>query len=175
MAATTTRTYFSSSESDTMSLGAAIGGALLIGDVVILIGDLGAGKTRLAKGIVSAACQVDPDDVVSPSFSLINRYEGEMIVDHADLYRLTTDQLGHLGIYEALDEGALVVEWGTGKEEFEDNELQIVIAYSQDEERRKIELSHATAGSWHERIVKVLDTLRTTGATMDQQMHSIQD
>lgn len=153
MAQNKSHRYLSSSEAETVSFGAALGLVVAKGDLIILIGDMGAGKTRLAKGIVSAAAQVGEDDVISPSFSLINRYEGRLIIDHADLYRLTIDQIGDLGIYEALEEGAIVIEWGEYKNELDSNELRVVIGYAENENSRLIELSYASGGSWDERLV----------------------
>ena len=157
LAETVSRVFQSSCESETIGLGAAIGAALGVGDLVILIGDMGAGKTRLAKGMVSAATQVNPDDVVSPSFSLINRYEGVLTVDHADLYRLVGSQSDELGIYEGLEEAAVVIEWGQPKKLFDDNELQIVLKAGEDEHSRIIELSCASGGSWDKRLSDILD------------------
>ncbi len=86
-----------SSEEQTIELGAAVGKILRPGDVVLLVGDLGSGKTRLAKGIVAAATGVSPDEVVSPTFTLINCFEGDFPVHHADLYRLEPDAVGGIG------------------------------------------------------------------------------
>ena len=144
-----------------MKLGAAIGAALCVGDVVILIGDMGAGKTRLAKGIVSAAANVCPDDVVSPSFSLVNRYEGVLAVDHADLYRLVGSQSDELGIYDSLEEAAIVIEWGQPRESFDDNEIQIVLTAGEDENSRFVELSCATGSSWDIRLSGILSNPET--------------
>ena len=88
-----TREILSSSEEMTIRVGRALGRILRVGDVVFLLGELGAGKTRLAKGIVSSAAQLHPDEVVSPTFTLVNTYEGELIVNHADLYRI---EAGHI-------------------------------------------------------------------------------
>ncbi len=159
---TVSRVFLSSSESGTIMLGAAIGAVLRVGDIVILIGDMGAGKTRLAKGIVSAAAQVCQDEIVSPSFSLINRYEGNLTVDHADLYRLVGSQPDELGIYENLEEAAVVIEWGLPKESFDDNELQVLITAGEDEHSRSIELSCASEGSWDERLSGIPTCLATT-------------
>ena len=93
-----------SSEEETIRLGEAIGRLLTSGDTILLVGELGSGKTRLAKGIVSAATGVLYDEVVSPTFTLINRFEGTFPVHHADLYRLHTDQIDGIGLDDALEE-----------------------------------------------------------------------
>jgi tRNA threonylcarbamoyladenosine biosynthesis protein TsaE len=79
--------------------------------VVLLIGNLGAGKTTLAKGIVSGLGAAVPEDVSSPTFTLIHEYGR---VYHIDLYRLDTpSQVATLGLEEILDRDAVVlIEWG---------------------------------------------------------------
>lgn len=98
---------------ETISLGERLGAALKPGDVLVLTGDLGAGKTQLTKGI-AAAIGVQ-DDVTSPTFNILMVYEGaQMPLYHFDLYRLDDpDQLEDIGLYEMLDgDGACVIEWG---------------------------------------------------------------
>ena len=82
------KAFLFDSEEMTIKLGESIGRVLREADVVFLIGELGAGKTRMAKGIVSSATQTDPDEVVSPTFTLVNTYEGHLTISHADLYRI---------------------------------------------------------------------------------------
>jgi len=80
---------------------------------VLLIGNLGAGKTTLAKGIVSGLGAADPEEVTSPSFTLIHEY-GNGRVYHVDLYRLEElREVASLGLDEILDRDAIVlIEWG---------------------------------------------------------------
>ncbi len=82
--------------------------------VVMLIGDLGSGKTTLAKGIVQALGAAPPGEVLSPTFSLVHEYEGEPKVYHLDLYRLdTVPQLETLGLEDIWEQHAIVlIEWG---------------------------------------------------------------
>ena len=82
--------------------------------VVMLIGDLGSGKTTLAKGIVQALGVAPPEEVLSPTFSLVHEYEGEPKVYHLDLYRLdTVPELETLGLEDIWEERAIVlIEWG---------------------------------------------------------------
>jgi len=84
--------------------------------LVILRGDLGAGKTTLVKGIAAALGAADPEEVTSPTFTLVHEYEGPKVkVYHLDLYRLETERdLATLGLDEMIAEpNALVlVEWG---------------------------------------------------------------
>lgn len=91
------------------------GRSLESGDVVLLYGNLGAGKTVFVKGL-AAAFGFDPDDVTSPSFTLVNEYEAERKIYHVDLWRMEespADIASSLGLDEMLeDENALtVVEW----------------------------------------------------------------
>ena len=105
--------FVTTSTEETIALGARLGAALQPGDVLVLTGDLGAGKTQLTKGI-AAALGVD-DDVTSPTFNILMVYDGaKMPLYHFDLYRLDdADQLEDIGLYEMLDgDGACVIEWG---------------------------------------------------------------
>lgn len=102
---------FSNSEEETIKLGASISKFLKPGDLVLLYGDLGCGKTTLVKGIAQGL-MVDPEIyVTSPSFSLVNIYNGKYTIYHIDLYRLESIEIEELGIYEFLNEGIVVIEW----------------------------------------------------------------
>lgn len=110
--------FVTSSQEETIALGERLGALLQAGDVLVLTGDLGAGKTQLTKGI--AAGMGVEDDVTSPTFNILMVYDGErMPLYHFDLYRLDDpDQLEDIGLYEMLDgDGACVIEWG---EQFSD-------------------------------------------------------
>jgi tRNA threonylcarbamoyladenosine biosynthesis protein TsaE len=78
----------------------------------LLVGDLGAGKTTLTRGL-AAGFGVDPDDVSSPTFTLVNRYSGRIPVYHIDLYRIGPDETFELGLDEILDDprAAVIIEW----------------------------------------------------------------
>jgi tRNA threonylcarbamoyladenosine biosynthesis protein TsaE len=96
----------------TERLGASIARLLRPGDAVLLRGDLGAGKSTLARGLVRALTSPD-EDVPSPTFTLVQAYEGpDFSIAHLDLYRLSgPDEVYELGFDEALEEGAVLVEW----------------------------------------------------------------
>lgn len=98
---------------ETIELGQKLGTLLRAGDVLVLTGDLGAGKTQLTKGI--AAGMGVEDDVTSPTFTIQMVYDGaEMPLYHFDLYRLDDpDQLDDTGLFDALEsDGPCVIEWG---------------------------------------------------------------
>lgn len=97
----------------TADAGRALGATLGDGDVVALIGDLGAGKTTFTRGLAQG-CDVDPAAVTSPTFSLINLYDGRLALAHLDLYRLEDDRaLDEIGFDDALDRpgSAAIIEW----------------------------------------------------------------
>jgi tRNA threonylcarbamoyl adenosine modification protein YjeE len=105
----------SASSSEAMNaLGAALGKCLRTGDVVLLYGNLGAGKTTFSRGLIQA---IDPDatEVVSPTFTLVQSYDaGGTVLYHYDLYRLETGDastLTELGWDDAITNGITLVEW----------------------------------------------------------------
>jgi tRNA threonylcarbamoyladenosine biosynthesis protein TsaE len=77
----------STSEADTFDLGARLGKDLVGGEVILLDGALGAGKTVFVKGLAQAL-EIEPEDVTSPSFTLVNPHRGRLLLYHIDLYRL---------------------------------------------------------------------------------------
>jgi len=107
------KSFETHSDEETIALGRQLAGELPKRGVVLLIGNLGAGKTTLAKGIISGLGAAEPEDVASPTFTLIHEYNDGRLF-HIDLYRLDTpQQVATLGLDELLDRDALVlVEWG---------------------------------------------------------------
>jgi tRNA threonylcarbamoyladenosine biosynthesis protein TsaE len=108
------RVYRTASEEETIALGQGIARELPPQRVVLLIGNLGAGKTTLAKGIVSGLGAAPPDEVSSPTFTLIHEYGRERPVYHVDLYRLDdAREVATLGLEELFERKAIVlIEWG---------------------------------------------------------------
>jgi len=102
--------YISKGPFDTITIGELIGSASTPGQVYAIYGDLGAGKTQLVKGIARAIGVADWEYVVSPTFTLMNVYEGRMTLCHVDLYRLESG-LADLDIEEFLAQGIVAVEW----------------------------------------------------------------
>jgi tRNA threonylcarbamoyladenosine biosynthesis protein TsaE len=149
--------YVSRSPEETVALGRKLVGRLPPPKTIVLRGDLGAGKTTLVKGIAAALGAAEPEEVTSPTFTLIHEYAGRradrsdlsgntgetVLLYHLDLYRIETQQqLDTLGIEElATPESLVLIEWG---EKFpslagqSDGEVTIEIL---PEEKRRITLS----------------------------------
>jgi len=106
--------YRTASEEETIALGEHLAQEFKPGTVVLLIGNLGAGKTTLAKGIVKGLRAAPPEEVSSPTFTLIHEYGDPTVVYHIDLYRLDdAAAVGTLGLDELFDKPAVVlIEWG---------------------------------------------------------------
>jgi tRNA threonylcarbamoyladenosine biosynthesis protein TsaE len=106
-------TYRTASEAETIALGERLASELPQRGLVLLIGNLGAGKTTLAKGIVAGRGAASHDDVSSPTFTLIHEYGGGRVY-HIDLYRLDEPrEVATLGLDELFERDALVLmEWG---------------------------------------------------------------
>ena len=104
--------FHTDSEEETIALGEKLAAELPAQAVVLLMGQLGTGKTTLAKGIVKGLGAAKPEDVSSPTFTLIHEYSKS--VYHIDLYRLdTAAQVATLGLDEIFDRRAVVlIEWG---------------------------------------------------------------
>jgi tRNA threonylcarbamoyladenosine biosynthesis protein TsaE len=97
-------------EEETRGVGERLGRALRKGDIVLLSGDLGTGKTCFTQGIGRGLGCSAP--VNSPSFVLMNEYEGREKLFHVDLYRIEdVEELDDLGLWDYADEGVLVIEW----------------------------------------------------------------
>ena len=107
-------TFRTASEEETIALGEKLAHDLPQHAVVLLIGNLGAGKTTLAKGIVKGLGAADPDEVSSPTFTLIHEYGQRQKVYHVDLYRLDrAAEAVALGLEELFEKDAVVlIEWG---------------------------------------------------------------
>src|SRR5262249_8043866 len=100
-----------SSAAETESLGEEMGAGLKAGELVLLAGPLGSGKTTFVRGLARGAGS--DAQVQSPTFQLVRIYPGRVQLAHVDLYRVkAAGELADLGLDELLDEGAMVIEWG---------------------------------------------------------------
>lgn len=106
--------YRTASEDETLALGERLAREIPAKQVVLLIGQLGAGKTTLAKGIVKGLGAASPEEVSSPTFTLIHEYGRDGRVFHVDLYRLEEPrELATLGLEDLFEREAVVlIEWG---------------------------------------------------------------
>jgi tRNA threonylcarbamoyladenosine biosynthesis protein TsaE len=131
MAVFTTR-----SEEETFALARKLAAGFKGTEVVLMTGELGAGKTVFAKGIAAGAGVENTDRVSSPSFTLVNIYEGKHRVFHIDLYRLEREaEILDLGWEDFLGEGIVLVEWAE-KLNLPVNGIRVRIEVIGDDERR---------------------------------------
>ncbi len=132
-----------------MALGAAIGDELAIGDVVSLIGPLGAGKSTLARAAIQR--RVKAVNVPSPTFTLVETYDGEdLSIWHFDFYRLEKPaDAWELGIEDALEEGASLIEWPERGPKLPQDRL-MTIRFVQGDSGRRTEI--IAAPSWCGRL-----------------------
>jgi len=105
--------YYSPTPDDTLKIGKMIGKDATAGDVILLIGDLGAGKTWLTKGIAHGLEVPEDYYITSPSFTIINEYPGRIPLYHIDLFRFSKDtDWENIGIEEYIfSKGVAVIEW----------------------------------------------------------------
>ena len=103
-------TIHTSSEEGTSELGRSFAAELRVGDVVLIDGPLGAGKTAFVRGMAEGLGG-DPAEVSSPTFTILQQYRARPVLYHADLYRLTPAEVADLGLEETGLDGVLAVEW----------------------------------------------------------------
>jgi tRNA threonylcarbamoyladenosine biosynthesis protein TsaE len=137
--------FETNSEQETIDWGRRIAASLPSRAVILLIGNLGAGKTTLAKGIVSGLGAAEPDEVSSPTFTLIHEYGAAVnraSVYHIDLYRLDrAEQVATLGLEEIFDRDAVVlIEWGERFPQLMPAGRIEIRLTALDDDRRKIEV-----------------------------------
>jgi tRNA threonylcarbamoyladenosine biosynthesis protein TsaE len=105
------REQVTNTPAETEAAGLELGRALQAGDIVLLTGELGAGKTTFVRGVALGTGATAP--VASPTFQLVRVYPGRVQLAHVDLYRIENSvELAELGLEELADSGAVVVEWG---------------------------------------------------------------
>jgi len=138
-------------ESDTAALAASFAKVLEPGDTVLLIGDLGAGKSTFARSFIRARFGADID-VPSPTFTLVQTYEHQSgDIWHCDLYRLTgPDDIIELGLYDAFEDSICLVEWAE-RLEGQHPASSIILQLDVEGEGRK-----ATLSGSNPRIAKIL-------------------
>jgi tRNA threonylcarbamoyladenosine biosynthesis protein TsaE len=136
---------------ETREVGARLGEALLrAGDLVVLAGPLGSGKTAFAQGVARGLGVTDP--VVSPTFTIVREYHGRLPLAHVDVYRLERlQELHDLGFDEMLDDRVTLVEWGDAAGPvLPADRLEVHLEVAGGEEERAISIA-AHGESWQAR------------------------
>ena len=137
---TRSNAFTTHSPEETFALARSLGEQLKGGEILLLSGDLGAGKTVFAKGL-AAGLGIDPTDVTSPSFTLVNIHKGRLKFCHVDLFRLESDSRVDLGLEEIFEDADCVtaIEWAERLQYTPLNSIYVSIDYLSDSER-KIEI-----------------------------------
>jgi tRNA threonylcarbamoyladenosine biosynthesis protein TsaE len=158
----------SRSAEETRALGGRLASVLRPGDVVVLTGDLGSGKTVLAQGIAAGLGVSEP--VVSPTFTIVREYEGDVPLQHLDVYRLDhLQEVIDLGLDELLDGHAVtVVEWGEAVSALLPADrlevsLMLLPPEEADDDTRVVEL-HGVGPAWAARADALTAAARGTGS-----------
>ena len=133
-------TMTTGSETETIDAGRRLGIGLAPGQVVLLFGDLGSGKTAFVRGLAEGLGS-NPDEVSSPTFTLIQEYAGRVTLYHVDLYRVSPTEVDDLGL-DQLGEGrgVVAIEWGERLPRPVDGAIEVHIEDLGDD-RRRITLS----------------------------------
>jgi len=147
--------FISHSEVQTRRLGARLAEFLNPGDVLALMGDLGSGKTRWVQGVCQGLAVTDP--VTSPTFTLVNEYQGRLPIYHVDLYRITNPvEVLTFGLEDYLyGSGVVLIEWADRAQDFLPDDYLTVELYYIEETKRRIVL-HARS----QRFITMLATFK---------------
>jgi len=132
----------SASEEETSAAGETFGRSLHAGAVILLHGELGAGKTAFVRGL-ARGLEASADDVSSPTFTLIQEYRGRMLLHHVDLYRLEPREVDDLGLDDLLTGDAVVaIEWAERWHHRPADAIEVTIEDAGDD-RRRIRITRA--------------------------------
>jgi tRNA threonylcarbamoyladenosine biosynthesis protein TsaE len=131
------RTATSDSEVQTAALGEDLGRTLRHGDVVLLYGDLGAGKTAFVRGM-ARGIGANPDEVTSPTFTIVQEYAGpSATLYHVDLYRLEGPEIDDLGLEDLVSgDGIVAIEWAERWKGRPDDVIEVWIDDAGEDKRR---------------------------------------
>ena len=139
-----TREFITKSAEETIALGRELAPLLVPPKIVLLRGDLGAGKTTLVKGIAEGFQAASEEEVTSPTFTLVHEYRGpSATLYHIDLYRVDTQrELETLGLADLIgDNSILLIEWGDKFPRFErERDIEIALVWTA-EDKRKVRVS----------------------------------
>jgi tRNA threonylcarbamoyladenosine biosynthesis protein TsaE len=165
------------SASETRALGALVAGLVVAGDVLLLSGGLGAGKTTFTQGLLAGLGS--GERVTSPTFTLMRTYGTTPPVAHVDCWRLgALDEVADLALDEVLDDGGVaVVEWGEAAAPLIGRDaLEVLIEVAEPDrpdaagppvepgDRRLVRLV-PTSGSWQDRLERLAESVRRSGLT----------
>jgi tRNA threonylcarbamoyladenosine biosynthesis protein TsaE len=143
-----TRETITRSAAETIAFGHSLAASLAPPKLVLLRGELGAGKTTLVKGVAEAFQAAKQEDVTSPTFTLVHEYRGPRVtVYHIDLYRVDTPrQLETLGLDDLMaDNAVLLIEWGEKFPRFvRERDVEIALEATGEEERKIVVTTTAT-------------------------------
>lgn len=130
-------------EADTEAVGERLAASLERGDVVLLSGQLGAGKTAFVRGMARGlGCA--PDAVSSPTFTIVQEYGGPTPLQHVDLYRLTSVEADDLALEDLMDDSVMAIEWAERWAHCPAGAVEVLIERLSDTERR-ISIRHRSA------------------------------
>lgn len=143
----------------TRELAAVVAEQAVAGDVILLAGELGAGKTAFVQGFGAALGVAEP--ITSPTFTLAHQYEGSLMVHHLDVYRLERmAEMDDIGVAELIDgNGVVLIEWGDAVAPALPNDyLEIAMRYGEGDDDRHLEL-RCVGGRWAARHRALADQL----------------
>jgi tRNA threonylcarbamoyladenosine biosynthesis protein TsaE len=123
------------SDAETEAVGARLGARLGPGARVWLHGDLGAGKTAFVRGLAEGL-GLDPDDVSSPTFTIVQEYRGRIPLYHVDLYRLAPGDVDDLGLDALAADGVLAIEWAERMPRHDAGAIRVRLEHAGDDVRR---------------------------------------
>ncbi|MCE2818086.1 MAG: tRNA (adenosine(37)-N6)-threonylcarbamoyltransferase complex ATPase subunit type 1 TsaE [Ilumatobacteraceae bacterium] len=153
----------SDSVATTHAIAGVIAGLVRPRDIIVLAGDMGAGKTAFTVGFTRALGVSEEDQVSSPTFTLVHSYNsGRIPVLHADLYRLNSmAEVADLGLREQVDLGAVaLVEWGDVASEVIGDSLTIELSHDDDDDDARDIVISVEGHGWDTRWDKLRDSLR---------------
>ncbi len=127
--------HVTASEAETAGAGRALAVSLRAGMVVCISGPLGAGKTAFVRGL-AAGLGCDPDDVSSPTFTIVQEYSGRVRLQHVDLYRLSPAEVRDLGLDDLLDDAVRAVDWPDRWQDVPDDAIDVTIEVVEEGTRR---------------------------------------
>ena len=144
---------------ETQALAASIAELVIAKDVLLLVGDLGAGKTAFTQGFGKSLGVGEP--ITSPTFTLAKSYSGRLTLNHLDVYRVEDlEEVRDLALPELLDsEAVTLIEWGDQiVPSIPQNYLEVRFEYCQEDDERIVRISHV-GSSWHKRIEQLQGAL----------------